>query len=85
MGAVFAGLKALVAAPAVMGAPAVLAAESSADLTTFFGFGTSALTWLITCFGTVLNFMLANPICFIGLIFSLIGTAFVYLRATIGG
>lgn len=59
--------------------------SANADLTTFFGFGTSALTWIITCFGTILNFMLANPICFIGLIFSLIGTAFVYLRSTVGG
>lgn len=68
-------------------APRVLleSSSSTADLTTFFGFGTSALTWIITCFGTILNFMIANPICFIGLIFSLIGTAFVYLRSTIGG
>lgn len=58
---------------------------TAADLTTFFGFGTSALTWIISCFTTILNFMLANPIAFIGLIFSLIGTAFVYLRSTIGG
>lgn len=58
---------------------------TAADLATFFGFGTSTLTWLISCFTTILNFMLANPICFVGLIFTLIGTAFVYLRSTVGG
>lgn len=68
-----------------MGMILASASSTSADLTTFFGFGTSALTWLITCFTTILNFMLTNPICFIGLIFSLIGTAFVYLRSTMGG
>lgn len=68
-------------------APRLVAQSSApaADLTTFFGFGTSALTWIISCFTTILNFMLANPICFVGLVFSLIGTAFVYLRSTIGG
>lgn len=91
MGFFTGALATVMAAPrfalALFAPQAVLATEASstADLTTFFGFATSALTWLITTFGTILNFMLANPICFVGLIFSLIGLAFVYLRSTIGG
>lgn len=75
-----------VLAPVMMNR-AVLASGSSsaADLSTFFNLATSALTWLITSFGTILNFMLANPICFVWLVFSIIGTAFVFLRSTIGG
>lgn len=65
---------------------AVLAqAASSADLTTFTTWGTSILTWIVGGFTTVLNFMLANPICFVWLIVSLIGVVFVFLRRTIGG
>lgn len=57
----------------------------AADLTTFTAFGTSLLTWFITTFGTVINFMVANPICFVGLICSLIVTAIGTLRHIIGG
>lgn len=60
-------------------------ASSSADIATFTGFATSVLTWLITTFGTILNFMLANPICFVGLIVGLIVTAIGTLRHVIGG
>lgn len=63
----------------------LLASSTSADISTFTGFATSVLTWLITSFGSLLTFMLANPICFVGLILSLIGSACVYLRAIIGG
>lgn len=65
--------------------PIVAAATSSADIGTFTGFATSILTWLVTTFGTVLDFMIANPICFVGLILSLIVTAIGTLRHIIGG
>lgn len=58
---------------------------STADITTFTTFATSLLTWLITTFGTVLNFMLANPICFVGLVMMLIVAAIGTLRHLIGG
>lgn len=61
------------------------AATSAADLSTFTEWGTSVLSWIISSFGTVLQFMLANPICFVWLIVSLIGVVFVFLRRTIGG
>lgn len=67
------------------GAPTVMEAASGATIDTFTGYGTSVLTWLISCFTSILSFMLSNPICFIWLIVSLIGTAFVFLRRTIGG
>lgn len=63
----------------------LLEAATTADISTFTGFASSVLTWLITSFGSLLTFMLANPICFVGLILSLIGSACVYLRAIIGG
>lgn len=58
---------------------------TAADITTFTAFGTSLLTWLVTTFGTILNFMIANPICFVGLVLSLIVTAIGTLRHLIGG
>lgn len=61
------------------------AATSSADLSTFTGFATDILSWMITTFGTILNFMLANPICFVGLIVGLIVTVVGTLRHIIGG
>ena len=61
------------------------ASTPSADIGTFTGFATQILTWLITTFGTVLNFMLANPICFVGLIVALIVTAIGTLRHVFGG
>ena len=63
----------------------VLTSTQTADISTFLELGTSVVTWLITTFGSILTFMLANPICFLGLILSIVGTAFVYLRSTIGG
>lgn len=60
-------------------------AATTADLTTFTNWGTSILTWIISSFTSVLQFMLANPICFVWLIVSLIGVVFVFLRRTIGG
>lgn len=66
--------------------PAIMAStNTSADITTFTTFATSLLTWLITTFGTVLNFMLANPICFVALIMTLIIAAIGTLRHLIGG
>lgn len=58
---------------------------TSADIGTFTEFGTTLLTWLITTFGTILNFMLANPICFVGLAMMLIVAAIGTLRHIIGG
>lgn len=63
----------------------ILMTSSSADIGTFTGFGTQLLTWLITTFGTILNFMLQNPICFVGLAMMLIIAAIGTLRHIIGG
>lgn len=63
----------------------VMFTSSSADIGTFTQFGTTLLTWLITTFGTILNFMLANPICFVGLAMMLIVAAIGTLRHIIGG
>lgn len=63
----------------------VVLASTAADIGTFTGFGTQLLTWLITTFGTVLNFMLENPICFVGLAMMLIVAAIGTLRHIIGG
>lgn len=72
--------------PILMMNPFVLMSSSStADITTFTSFATSLLTWLITTFGTVLNFMLDNPICFVGLVMMLIVAAIGTLRHLIGG
>lgn len=60
-------------------------ASSSADIATFTSFGTTLLTWLITTFTDILNFMLANPICFVGLAMMLIVAAIGTLRHIIGG
>jgi len=67
--------------------PFILANSGSAtaDITTFTAFATSLLSWLVTTFGTVLNFMLANPICFVGLVMMLIVAAIGTLRHLIGG
>lgn len=58
---------------------------TNATLSFFFEQATSALTWIITSMGTVLKFMLSNPICFIGLITSLVVMAIGTLRHIIGG
>lgn len=57
----------------------------SADFSTFTGFATELLTWLVTTFTTVLNWMLAHPIAFVGLVMSLIVAAIGTLRHIIGG
>lgn len=58
---------------------------STADITTFTGWATSLVSWFITTFQTVLNFMLSNPICFVGLVMTLIVAAVGMLRHIIGG
>lgn len=63
----------------------ILATSASADITTFTNFATQLLTWLVTTFTTVLNWMLANPIAFVGLIMMLIVAAIGTLRHIIGG
>lgn len=54
------------------------------SVTSFLDSGTSVLSWLISTFTSILTFMIANPICFIGLIGSLVGVAFIYIKSTIG-
>lgn len=63
----------------------VLLTTPTGDIGTFTGFATTLLSWLITTFGTVLNWMLDHPIAFVGLIMSLIVTAIGTLRHIIGG
>lgn len=63
----------------------LLTAASNADISAFLEFGTSVLTWMLTSFGSIVTFLMTNPIAVIGIILSLIGTCFVYLRSTIGG
>ena len=63
----------------------VLATASGATIDTFITFGTNVLTWIITSFTTIMDWMLKNPIVFIWLVISLIGAVFVFLRRTIGG
>lgn len=58
---------------------------AAADISTFTGFATQLLTWLITTFTTILNWMLANPIAFVGLVMTLIVAAIGTLRHIIGG
>lgn len=65
--------------------PSILATGTAGDLSTFTGFATEILTWLVTTFSTILSFMLANPICFVGLIVGLVVTAIGTLRHLIGG
>lgn len=63
----------------------LLTVASNADISIFLEFGTSVLTWMLTSFGSIVTFLMTNPIAVIGIILSLIGTCFVYLRSTIGG
>ena len=58
-------------------APAIVMSSTptSADITTFTTFGTQLLTWLITTMGTILNFLLANPIALVSIIMALIVAA----------
>ena len=63
----------------------LMTANSNADISTFTTFATQLLTWLVTTFQTVLNFMIANPICFVGLVMVLIVAAIGTLRHLIGG
>lgn len=58
---------------------------TTATLEFFFSAATSTLTWLISAMETALVFMLDNPICFIGLIVSLVIAAIGSLRHIIGG
>lgn len=55
------------------------------NLTTFLGYGGELLSWMINGFKSIIEFGLENPIIFWGLIVSIVGTLFVYLRSTIGG
>lgn len=61
------------------------AATTPATLQTFTSFATDILEWLISTFGKILTFMIANPICFVGLIMSLVIAAVGILRHVIGG
>lgn len=61
------------------------AASGAADISTFLEHATSVLTWMLSSFGSIVTFLMTNPIAVIGIILGLIGTAFIYLRSTIGG
>lgn len=63
----------------------LMATTPSADITTFTGWATSLVQWLITTMGTVLDFLLSHPIALVGLVLSLIVTAVGMLRRIIGG
>lgn len=63
----------------------VATSTPSFAIDTLTGFGTSLLSWIITTINTVLTWMLANPVVFIGLIMSLIIAAIGILRHLIGG
>lgn len=56
----------------------------AANLPTFLGAATSTIDWLISMFSSILLFMLKNPICFIGLIASLIVVVVKVLQGTTG-
>lgn len=60
-------------------------ATPTADITTFTGWATSVLSWILESFTSVLSWMLGHPIVFVWLVVSLIGVVFVFLRRTIGG
>lgn len=51
----------------------------------FLGYAGDLLSWMIGGFQQIIDFGLANPIIFWGLVVSIVGTLFVYLRSTIGG
>ena len=42
--------------------------------------GTSVLTWIISCFGSLFDFFLAHPGLLIAFVMSIVGTAIVYFR-----
>lgn len=67
--------------------PAILNSGSTptADITTFTGWATTLVSWLVTTMGTVLDFLLSHPIALVGLVLSLIVTAVGMLRRIIGG
>ena len=65
--------------------PFIRMTTPAADITTFTGWATSLVQWLITTMGTVLDFLLAHPIALVGLVLSLIVTAVGMLRRIIGG
>ena len=73
--------------PFVMAAvvPILGTSTPAADFSTFTGWATTILTWIISSFTSVLTWMLQNPIVFVWLVVSLIGVVFVFLRRTIGG
>lgn len=63
----------------------LMTTSTSADITTFTGWATSLVSWIVTTMGTFLDFMLSNPIALVGLVLSLIVTAVGMLRHIIGG
>ena len=61
--------------------PMLMVLDAAAgDLTTFTQFATQVLTWFITSMGTVLGFLLENPIALwsiiVGMIVAVIGMIF---------
>lgn len=63
----------------------LMSSTPAADITTFTGWATSLVTWIVTTMTTFLNFMISNPIALVGLVLMLIVTAVGMLRHIIGG
>lgn len=57
----------------------------AADNETFLDHATNTLNWFITTMGTLLGFLLKNPICFIGLIATIVIAAVGTTRHVTGG
>lgn len=53
----------------------IVATSTAGNLSNFTTLGTELLTWLVTTMGTILNFLLANPIALVSIIFGLIVAA----------
>lgn len=61
----------------------LLTSSGGLQLNTITEAGTALLTWMITSFGAIFAFFLANPGLFLWLVMSLVGTVLVYFRKLI--
>lgn len=61
----------------------ILLTETGLQLDTFLGYATSILTWMLTSFGSIITFFVANPALFVWFILAIVGAAFVYFRKMI--
>lgn len=62
----------------------VLTSDPGFALSTLTDAATAVLTWLVTTWGTIINFLLQNPVAFIGLIMWLIVAAIGIVRRFLG-